>query len=100
MSFAGAPAFGPTPDGRCMLQFLDARSEYSFEAVAKGLREIGAQIGPTAVVPEEDFVTDGVWNNHRITIGYRNEDGSHIIAPSRAVAEQILERLDRLAGGG
>ncbi|HCK84519.1 MAG TPA: hypothetical protein DHW63_08380 [Hyphomonadaceae bacterium] len=82
-----------------MLQFFDARSEYSFEAIVKGLRDIGAQIGPTAVVPEEGFVADGIWNNHRITIGYRNEDGSHIVAPSRAVAEQILERLDYLAAG-
>jgi hypothetical protein len=99
MSFAGAPAFGPTPDGRCMLQFFDARSEYSFEALVKGLREIGALIGPTPVVPEEGFVTDGAWNDHRISVGYRSGDGSHVIAPSRAVAEQILKRLDCLADG-
>ena len=89
MSF-GATKIGPAPDGtNWMMEFFDARTEWTFAEFIDCLRDLGASFGEVPDPPASGYVTHAAWKGVSLAAGYSDEHGCHLISPNQSTLEDL-----------
>jgi hypothetical protein len=86
----GATKIGPAPDGtNWMMEFFDARTEWTFAKFVDCLRDLGASFGEVPDPPASGYVTNAAWKGVSLAAGYRDEHGCHLISPNQSTLKDL-----------
>jgi hypothetical protein len=86
----GVTKIGPAPDGtNWMMEFFDARTEWTFAEFVERLRRLGASFGEVPDPPTSGYVTDAAWKGVSLAAGYSDEHGCHLISPSQSTLQDF-----------
>jgi hypothetical protein len=87
MSF-GVTVIGPALDGEgWIMEFFDARTEWTFAEFVQCLRDLGAPFADVPDPPSTGFAIVSVWRGEHLTAGYSDDYGCHLISPSKSTSK-------------